>query len=102
MLPIEIAEDQLAQFCQRWKIRELALFGSVLRADFSPQSDIDLLVTFADDAQWSLFDHVKMEQELETLLRRKVDLVTKRAVEQSQNAIRRESILGTARTLIAA
>ncbi len=102
ILPFEIAGEQLVQFCHRWKIRELAVFGSVLRDDFSPQSDIDLLVTFTDDAQWSLFDHVKMQQELETILQRKVDLITKRAVERSHNPIRREAILRTARTLVAA
>lgn len=102
MLPIPIPHRQLVAFCQRWKIRELAVFGSVLRDDFSPQSDIDILVTFADDADWSLFDHVRMEQELESLLNRKVDLLTKSAVEQSTNSIRRDSILRTARTLIAA
>lgn len=102
MLPIPIPHEQLFAFCQRWKIRELAVFGSVLRDDFSPQSDIDILVTFADNADWSLFDHIRMEQELEALLHRKVDLLTKSAVEQSTNSIRRDSILRTARTLIAA
>lgn len=101
-LPIDIAHDQLVEFCRRWKIRELALFGSVLRPDFSPQSDVDLLVTFDEGTNWSLFDHVQMQQELEALLKRKVDLLTRRAVEQSQNPIRREAILRTARTLIAA
>lgn len=102
MLPIPIPHEQLVAFCQRWKIREFAVFGSVLRDDFSPQSDIDILATFADDADWSLFDHIRMEQELETLLHRKVDLLTKSAVEQSTNLIRRDAILRTARTLIAA
>lgn len=99
--PIDSIRDQLVAFCQRWKIQELALFGSILRDDFSPRSDIDMLVTFAEDATWSLFDHIKMEQELELLFQRKVDLLTKRAVEQSQNSIRRETILRSARTLIA-
>lgn len=100
-LPINIAHEQLVAFCRRWKIRELALFGSVLRPDFSPMSDVDLLVTFDEDAHWGLFDHVQMQQELETLLQRKVDLLTRRAVEQSQNPIRRAAILRTAQTLIA-
>ena len=101
-LPIDIAQDQLLDFCQRWKIRELALFGSVLRSDFSPTSHVDILVTFSDDTSWSLFDHVQMQQELEALFKRKVDLLTRRAVEQSQNPIRRDAILRTARSLIAA
>jgi predicted nucleotidyltransferase len=101
-LPIDIPHEQLGVFCQRWNIRELAVFGSVLRPDFSPTSDVDLLVTFGEDANWSLFDHVQMQHELETLLKHKVDLLTRRAVEQSQNPIRRNAILRTARTLIAA
>lgn len=101
-LPIDIPQDQLVDFCQRWKIRELALFGSVLRSDFSPVSDVDLLVTFSEDASWSLLDHVQMQQELEAIFKRRVDLLTRRAVEQSQNPIRRDAILSTARPLIAA
>ena len=101
-LPIDVAQHQLLDFCQRWKIRDLALFGSVLRSDFSPTSDVDVLVTFSEDASWSLFDHVQMQQELEALFKRKVDLLTRRAVEQSQNPIRRDTILSTARPLIAA
>ncbi len=101
-LPLAITHEQLVAFCQRWKIRELAVFGSVLRTDFSPNSDIDLLVTFEENANWGLFEHVQMQQELETLLKRNVDLLTRRAVEQSKNPFRRDAILSTAQTLIAA
>ncbi|GIV77943.1 MAG: hypothetical protein KatS3mg050_2337 [Litorilinea sp.] len=87
---------ELTQFCQRWKIREMAVFGSALRPDFRPESDIDILVTFEDGADWGLLDHMRMEQELQTLLHRDVDLVTRRAVEKSQNWIRRKEILDTA------
>jgi predicted nucleotidyltransferase len=96
--PLESIED----FCRRWKIVELAVFGSVLRDDFRPDSDLDFLVRFAPDARWSLFDHARMERELEGLLGREVDLVSRSAVERSRNWIRREEILGTARTLYAA
>jgi predicted nucleotidyltransferase len=92
----------IEDFCRRWKIVELAVFGSVLRDDFRPDSDIDFLVRFAPDARWSLFDHARMERELEELLGREVDLVSRSAVERSRNWIRREEILGTARTLYAA
>ena len=88
--------DEIAEFCRRWKIQEMAVFGSVLRADFDSESDIDVIVTFDDDAEWSLLDHIKMQQELQAVLQRDVDLVTRRAVEQSQNWIRREEILSTA------
>ncbi|MCK6630055.1 MAG: nucleotidyltransferase domain-containing protein [Anaerolineae bacterium] len=65
----------MADFCQRWHIRELALFGSVLRDDFNPDSDVDILATFTPEADWSLFDHVRMEEELSHLLNRPVDLL---------------------------
>jgi len=72
------------------------LFGSVLCADLNRESDLDVLVTFAPDAEWGLLDHVQMEQELEALLGRKVDLLSRRSVERSHNWIRRQEILGTA------
>jgi len=91
--------DKIVQFCQRWKIRELALFGSALRDDFGPESDLDFLVTFAADADWGLFEHVHMQQELQTMLQRSVDLISKRALAHSQNWLRRQEILNTAHTL---
>lgn len=93
---ISIDRETIAEFCRRWKISELSLFGSVLREDFRPDSDVDVLVTFAPDAQWSLFDAVAMEQELSTIFGRKVDLISRSAVERSENWIRRRAILGTA------
>jgi len=92
----------IATFCGKWKITEFALFGSALRDDFDVASDIDLLVTFAPDVEWSLFDHVRMKAELEELLGRKVDLVNRRALEKSDNWIRRKVILETARVIHAA
>ncbi len=95
-LRIPIDRDKITEFCHRWKITELALFGSVLRDDFRPDSDVDLLATFAPEAEWSLFDHVTMEEELASILGRKVDLVSKRAIERSRNWIRRKAILEAA------
>ena len=63
---IGLSVDELSEFCRRWKIVELALFGSVLRSDFKPDSDVDMLVSFAADAQWSLLDHVRMQDEFST------------------------------------
>jgi predicted nucleotidyltransferase len=94
-----VESKDIALFCKRWKIREFAVFGSVLRDDFRPESDIDVLVTFDQSAEWSLFDHVQMRNELETLLGRKVDLVTRRALEQTQNHILRERILNSAKII---
>jgi len=93
---------EIEEFCRRWQIVELSAFGSVLRDDFRPDSDIDLLARFAPEARWSLFDHSKMERELEEILGRKVDLLSRSAVERSPNWIRRREILSTARALYAA
>jgi uncharacterized protein len=101
-VPFDWPLDEMVEFCRRWKIVELSLFGSALREDFRPDSDVDLLVRFAPDARWSLFDHAQMEIELVSLLGREVDLLSRSAVERSANWIRREEILGTARQLYAA
>lgn len=94
--------EQLVAFCEQWQISELALFGSILRDDFGPESDIDFLVTFAPNTRWSLLDLIKMEQQLEDFLGRKVDLVTKRSIVQSHNWIRRQDICDTAQVIYAA
>ena len=99
---IAIDREMLADFCRRWKITELSLFGSVLRDDFRAGSDVDILVSFADDADWSLLDHLAMEEELSSLLERKVDLVTRRAVARSRNPIRKHAILSGAEQIYAA
>ncbi|MBI3302058.1 MAG: nucleotidyltransferase family protein [Deltaproteobacteria bacterium] len=99
---LEISRDKLADFCRRWKITELALFGSVLRDDFRPDSDIDVLVTFAPGASWRLDDFLDMKEELETMFGRPVDLVEKRLVESSENYIRRKHILSHMETIYVA
>lgn len=99
---IEIATHQLNDFCHRWKVSELAIFGSVLRDDYSEDSDIDALVTFLPDVIWSLLDYVKMEQELSELFGRRVDLMSKRAIEMNKNWIIREEILNSAEIIYAA
>lgn len=98
---LEISEDKIADFCRRWKITEFALFGSILRDDFRPDSDVDVLVTFAPDAEWSLLDHVQIEEELASLFGRKVEVVTREAVDQSPNWIRRREILRTVKVVYA-
>jgi hypothetical protein len=99
---IDIPKEKLAEFCRKWKITELSLFGSVLREDFGPGSDVDVLVSFADDAHWGLISLGKMEEELKEILGRKVDLVEHRAVEKSENYIRRKHILGNTERLYVA
>lgn len=94
---LDLPREAIEGFCRRWWITELALFGSILGNDFVPTSDIDFLVTFAPDARWTLLDLAEMEEELGALLGRPVDLVSRRAVERSENWIRRRAILDTAR-----
>ena len=93
---IYIPSDEISAFCQRWQITRLALFGSVLRDDFGPDSDIDVLVKFDETARPTLFDMSQMETELEAILGREVDLVSQRGVERSHNYLRRKAILESA------
>jgi len=93
---IKIPKEQIADFSRKWKITELSLFGSVLRDDFRSDSDVDVLVTFSRDAEWSLLDHMAMEEELSAIFGRKVDVVSRKAIERSANYIRRNAILETA------
>ncbi len=94
-----LPRQQIAEFCRRWKIQELALFGSALRQDFHSDSDLDLVATFAPEANWSLLDHVRMQFELQNLFGRPVDLISRRALEQSRNWLLREEIFRTAKVL---
>jgi predicted nucleotidyltransferase len=97
-----ITPEQLAEFCQRWKVTELALFGSVLRDDFAADSDIDVLVSYHPTAKRGLFEKIRMQQELSLLLHRDVDLVSKKAIEKSQNWLRRKNILDASEVIYVA
>jgi uncharacterized protein len=92
-IKIDIPLEKVNNFCHRWKVKELALFGSILRDDFRPDSDVDFLVTFEEESRWSLFDMIDMQDELKEILGREVDLVERQAVERSENYIRRRHIL---------
>ena len=96
-LPIE----PIADFCRRWKIARLEVFGSVLSADFRADSDVDLLATYAPEAHWSLLDRVRMKLELESLLGRQVDLLNRRALERAASRPRAAAILAQAQPLYA-
>ena len=98
---ITVDRRRLDALCRRWRIVELALFGSFLRGDDTKESDVDLLVTFDPEAGWSLFDFVELQDELSSLLGRKVDLVSRRGLERSLNPIRPKEILSTARVIYA-
>ena len=90
---IDLSQEEIAAFCRKWEITELALFGSVLREDFRDDSDVDVLVTFAAKTSWDFTQLAEMRKELEGVLGREVDLVERRLVEQSKNYIRRKHIL---------
>ncbi|MGB2822837.1 MAG: nucleotidyltransferase domain-containing protein [Phycisphaerae bacterium] len=99
---LDIDRERIAAFCRKWKIPELALFGSVLRDDFGPESDVDVLVTLAEDAHYGLRELFAMEQELSEVFGREVDFVTRRSVEASENWIRRRIVLDSAELLYVA
>ena len=97
MIAIDVPKEKLRDFCRRWKVTEFALFGSVTRPeDFRDDSDVDVLVRFADDARVSLFDIGHMEVELKQIFGRDIDLAERIGVERSANMLRRERILSTA------
>lgn len=96
-----VSQDAIAQFCQRWHIIEFAVFGSVLRSDFRPDSDIDVLVTFAPEAKRGLTETLQMQEELKSMFHREVDFIVKTALEKSQNWLRRQNILDSAQVIYA-
>jgi hypothetical protein len=96
---IDIPMEAVKEFCRRWKVKELALFGSVLREDFGPASDVDVLVEFGEGADWSLFEWVDMIEELKTIFGCEVDLVSKGGL---RNPFRRREILRTRKVVYAA
>ena len=89
---VAIDRKRIGAFCRKWKIKELSIFGSALREDFRPDSDIDVLVVFEEDAAWDVWDHLHAEEELKELLGRAVDLVAESAI---RNPFRRERILSS-------
>jgi len=96
---IEIQHDKIQEFCRRWRIKEFAIFGSTLRNDFRPESDVDVLVTFQDEAPWGLFEFVEMIEELQEIFGRNVDLIEKEAL---RNPFRRREILSHCQVVYAA
>lgn len=96
---IKIPKAKLAEFCSRWNISEFALFGSVLRPGFRPDSDVDVLVSFSPEAHVTLFDMARMQAELEAIFGREVDLISRRGLENSRNYLRRKRILDSAQVI---
>ncbi|MHC4509284.1 MAG: nucleotidyltransferase family protein [Planctomycetota bacterium] len=92
-IQIKMPQDEIVEFCRRNHIRSLSLFGSVLRDDFRPDSDVDVLIEFEPEQEPGLMELVAMQDELSEILGRKVDMVERRAVEKSENYIRRRHVL---------
>jgi predicted nucleotidyltransferase len=92
---------EIAAFCDRWQVIEFALFGSVLRDDFRPDSDIDVMVVFHPDAHPKFFTLDQMEIELKSISQRDVDLMTRQGIENSRNYLRRQEILSSAQIIYA-
>jgi len=98
---LPIPTERLAMFCKKWKLSRLELFGSVLREDFGPESDVDVLVTFQPNAQPTFLGMFAIQDELESLFGRRVDLLRRQTVEESKNPYRRKSILDSATVIYA-
>jgi predicted nucleotidyltransferase len=98
-IKIKLPQKKIENFCLKWNVLEMALFGSVVSEDFRPDSDIDVLVSFRDDAGWGLFDFVDMIDELKAIFGRKVDLVEKDSL---RNPFRKQMILSTNEVIYAA
>ena len=97
---IKLPTTEIANFCQRWQVTELALFGSVLRDDFRPDSDIDIMVQFHPEVR-PTFSHLdQMEAELKAIFHRDIDLITRQGVETSRNDLRRHEILFSAQVIL--
>ncbi len=101
-IPLSIPNERIADFCRKWKIIELSLFGSVLRDDFRPDSDIDILVRFDSSFHPSIDEYISMVEELRDIFGRKVDLLSRSSVEASANPWRKHAILADTRQIFAA
>ena len=96
---LTIDRAHLGDFCRKWKVAELSFFGSVLRDDFRPDSDVDVLVSFEPDAGWTLLDLVSMQREIAEVFGRSVDLVEEAAL---RNPYRQSAILKSKQVVYAA
>jgi uncharacterized protein len=92
---IDLNTEAIYDFCRRWKIRELRVFGSILRDDFGPESDIDFLADFEQDEEWDLFDELRMQNELAELVGREVDILSRYAIETDSNWRFRREVLSS-------
>lgn len=98
---VELPMTAITDFCQKWRVAEFALFGSVLTPNFGPESDIDVMVKFTSEASPTFCTLDEMESELKAMFEREVDLITREGIEMSQNYLRRHEILSSAQVIYA-
>ena len=96
---LELPLAAITNFCKRWKVKEFSIFGSILREDFRPGSDVDVLLSFMEDSPWGLFEFVDMKDELKTIFGREVDIIEKEGL---RNPFRRREILHSREVIYAA
>jgi predicted nucleotidyltransferase len=99
---IDLPMEKIAEFCDRWQVVEFSLFGSVLRDDFRPDSDIDVMVQFHPNAHPTFTTLDQMEENLRQIFSRDIDLITRQGVETTRNYLRRQEILSSAHTIYVA
>jgi len=98
---IDLPMEKISDFCDRWQVIEFALFGSILRDDFRPDSDIDVMVRFRSEAHPTFSSLDQMEAELKAIFSRNIDLITRQGIETSRNYLRRQEILSSAQVIYA-
>jgi uncharacterized protein len=101
MTAIDLPMEKIAEFCHKWQVAEFALFGSVLRDDFRPDSDIDVMVEFHPEAHPTFSTLDQMEADLKTIFNRDIDLITRQGIANSRNYLRRHEILSSAQVIYA-
>lgn len=96
---IDLPMEKIADFCDRWQVVEFSLFGSILRDDFCPDSDVDVMVEFAADAHPTFTILDEMEEHLKQIFDRNIDLITRQGIETTRNYLRRQEILSSAQII---
>ncbi|HET6387286.1 MAG TPA: nucleotidyltransferase domain-containing protein [Armatimonadota bacterium] len=99
---IDLDSGAIQMFCEKWKIKRLSVFGSILRDDFGPDSDVDFVAEYEEDADWDLLDCLRAQEELQSIIGRKVDLLERAGIDSSANRFLKKEILSTLETVHAA
>ena len=99
MYDFELVRPQLEELCRGWGVLRLTAFGSSIRDDFTPSSDIDLIFAVEEDQRFNLFHHVRLQEELQRIFGRPVDLLTERTVTNMRNPFRKKEILSNQRRI---